>query len=129
MEQKGKRLAQEKKETRVREARAEYMTRDYAAVEDVAAAKPRERRRTDVQLLGRYIVTDPKICHGKPTFRGTRVLVADVLEQVSEGLAWEAISAEWNGSVSQEAIAEAVQLARKALMEHAHEYFLETTAP
>ena len=33
------------------------------------------------RLFGRYIVSDPDICHGKPTFRGTRILVADVLEQ------------------------------------------------
>jgi len=23
-------------------------------------------------VIGRYIVNDPKICHGKPTLRGTR---------------------------------------------------------
>lgn len=33
--------------------------------------------------LGRYIVADTEICHGKPTFAGTRILVADVLEQVA----------------------------------------------
>lgn len=38
--------------------------------------------------VGRYIVADPRICHGKLTFRGTRIFVADVLEQVAEGLAW-----------------------------------------
>ena len=32
------------------------------------------------QVLGRYMVADPDICHGKPTFRGTRILVADVLD-------------------------------------------------
>ena len=32
------------------------------------------------RLMGRHIVTHPKICHGKPTFRGTRVLVSDVLD-------------------------------------------------
>jgi uncharacterized protein (DUF433 family) len=32
------------------------------------------------QLIGRHIVTDPGICHGKPTFRRTRILVSDVLE-------------------------------------------------
>ncbi len=37
------------------------------------------------KVLGRYIVSDPKIGHGKPTFRGTRVFVADVLEQVASG--------------------------------------------
>jgi uncharacterized protein (DUF433 family) len=56
------------------------------------------------KIIGRYIVTDPEICHGKPTFRGTRILVADVLEQVAEGLAWETIVAEWRGSLSRKAI-------------------------
>ena len=32
------------------------------------------------KVVGRHIVTDPKVCHGQPTFRGTRILVADVLE-------------------------------------------------
>lgn len=69
------------------------------------------------KFMGRYIVTDPEICHGKPTFRGTRILVADVLEQVAEGLAWETIIEEWRGSVSYEAIAEAIRLSRQAFME------------
>src|SRR5713101_345506 len=42
------------------------------------ALKPARKTR----LMGRHIVTDPRVCHGKPTFRGTRVLVSDVLEQV-----------------------------------------------
>jgi uncharacterized protein (DUF433 family) len=37
------------------------------------------------------IVADPAICHGELTFRGTRILVADVLEQVESGMAYEAI--------------------------------------
>ena len=61
-------------------------------------------------LMGRYIVADPNICHGKPTFRGTRILVSDVLEQVADGLAWETIIEEWHGSITSEAIAEAVHL-------------------
>ena len=40
---------------------------------------------------GRYTVADPAICHGEPTFRGTRIMVADVLEQVESGMAYEAI--------------------------------------
>ncbi|HEY8283608.1 MAG TPA: DUF433 domain-containing protein [Chloroflexota bacterium] len=64
--------------------------------------------------LGRYIVVDTDICHGKPTFAGTRILVADVLEQVASGMAWEAIVDDWRGDVSKEAIAEAVRLARDA---------------
>src|SRR5438874_416945 len=71
------------------------------------------KRSGKVQPMGRYIVADPKICHGKPTFRGTRVLVADVLEQVAAGMAWDSIIDEWNGSISKEAIREAVPLAKR----------------
>ena len=63
------------------------------------------------KVSGRYIVTDPKICHGQPTFRGTRILVADVLEQVASGMAWESIVSEWRGSSSEVAISEAVRAA------------------
>lgn len=77
------------------------------------------------KLMGRYIVTDPKICHGKPTFRGTRIMVSQVLEQVSNGMVWEAIIEEWRGSITKEAIAEAVGLASQAFIEHADEYVLE----
>jgi len=80
------------------------------------------------QLLGRYIVADPAICHGKPTFRGTRIMVADVLEQVADGLAWETIIEEWRGSITEEAIAEAVSLARRALLDHVAEYIVGPTA-
>jgi len=77
------------------------------------------------RLMGRYIMTDPKICHGKPTFRGTRVLVSDVLDQVASGMAWETIIEEWNDSINKEAIGEAVQLASQALLKHADELILE----
>jgi uncharacterized protein (DUF433 family) len=72
-------------------------------------------------LMGRYIVSDPKICHGQPTFRGTRILVADVLEQVASGMAGESILAEWRGSISEGAIAEAVRAAKESFQEHAQE--------
>lgn len=67
------------------------------------------------KLIGRYIVTDPHICHGKPTFRGTRIMVWQVLEQVASGMAWETIVEEWDGSITKDAIAEAVSLAGKAI--------------
>jgi len=80
------------------------------------------------KLVGRYIVTDPEICHGKPTFRGTRILVADVLEQVADGLAWETIIEEWRESIGHEAIAEAVRLSRQAFLENVDQYALELLA-
>jgi len=78
-----------------------------------------------LKSLGRHIVVDPRICHGKPTFRGTRVLVSDVLEQVATGMSWEAILAEWNGNLTKEAIAESVALASAALLRHSDEFTLE----
>jgi uncharacterized protein (DUF433 family) len=73
-------------------------------------------------------VIDPQICHGQPTFRGTRVLVSDVLEQVANGAAWETIVEEWNRSVTKDAIREAVQLASQALLRHADEFVVEPAA-
>ena len=58
----------------------------------------------------RCIVSDPAICHGEPTFRGTRILVADVLEQVESGMAWEAIIEEWRYEIDRDAIAKAVRV-------------------
>jgi uncharacterized protein (DUF433 family) len=72
---------------------------------------------TDTRMvLGRYIVADPKICHGKLTFRGTRIFVADVLEQLADGHDLDSISEAWGGNVSREAIKEAARLAREALL-------------
>jgi uncharacterized protein (DUF433 family) len=73
------------------------------------------------KAVGRYIVADPKICHGKPTFRGTRIIVADVLDQVANGMSWKSIVEEWRGDISEDAIGEAVRLAREMFEEHAHE--------
>ncbi|HUY32945.1 MAG TPA: DUF433 domain-containing protein [Pirellulales bacterium] len=68
--------------------------------------------------LGRHIVVDAAICHGQPTFRGTRIFVSDVLDDVSRGMAWEAIIERWSGAITKEAIAEAVRLACEALVSH-----------
>ena len=61
--------------------------------------------------LGKHIVADPDICHGKPSFKGTRVMVFQVLEQVACGTPWERIVWSWRGKVPMEAITEAVKLA------------------
>lgn len=82
----------------------------------------------DKRLIGRHIVIDPDICHGQPTFRGTRILVSDVLEQVARGTAWEIIIEEWRDSITEEAIAEAVGLASQSFLDHADEYTLDPVA-
>lgn len=75
----------------------------------------------EAKTISRYIIAAPEICHGKPIFRGTRILVADVLEQVDSGMAWEAIIDEWRGALTKEAIAEALRIAREMLLTPAPE--------
>jgi uncharacterized protein (DUF433 family) len=79
-------------------------------------------KRSVKRMIGRFIVADPAVCHGQPTFRGTRILVSDVLEQVVAGVAWETIIEEWRGNVSSAAISEAVGLASEAFRDHAAQY-------
>ncbi|MFY9622228.1 MAG: DUF433 domain-containing protein [Pyrinomonadaceae bacterium] len=76
------------------------------------------------RAIGRHIVADPKICHGQPTFRGTRVLVADVLSQVASGMDWQSIIEDWHGNITEDAIREAVDLASRALIKHADDFVL-----
>jgi len=77
------------------------------------------------KLIGRYIVTDPKVCHGQPTFRGTRIMVRQVLEMVAGGMVWETIVEQCHNSITRDAIAEALILANRTFVDHAHEYLPE----
>ena len=36
--------------------------------------------------INSYIVADPEICHGKPTFKNTRVMVWQILEMLKAGV-------------------------------------------
>ncbi|MBE0544672.1 MAG: DUF433 domain-containing protein [Verrucomicrobia bacterium] len=68
--------------------------------------------------LGRYIVADPEVCHGKPTFKGTRIMVWQVLEDVADGRSWDFIcNTRWGGKIPLAAVAEAVRLARDAWLQ------------
>lgn len=65
--------------------------------------------------LGQYIVADPAICHGQPTFKGTRIMVWQVLDDVADGRSWDFIcNVRWSGKVPLAAVAEAVKLAETA---------------
>lgn len=77
----------------------------------MAARKRRE--------LGEYIVSDSGICGGDLTFKGTRVLVKDVLYYVALGKDWDWIVKGYYNSISREAIAEAIALANEALTKRA----------
>lgn len=65
--------------------------------------------------LGTYVVADPQICHGRLTFKGTRLFVSDVLEMVAEGMDWDAIISECHGSIGKQAIADAISLSTSSV--------------
>ena len=67
--------------------------------------------------FGKYIVADPEICHGSLTFKGTRILVKDVLYYVAQGKEWDWIAAAFDSHINHEAIAEAVTFASDNLTE------------
>src|SRR2546427_12468077 len=84
-----------------------------AGVWHTACVKTAQRKE-----LGQFIVADPRICRGRPTFKGTRVTVPDVLADVERGLSWDFICYRWgDGKITKDAVAEAVQLARQALLD------------
>jgi uncharacterized protein (DUF433 family) len=66
-----------------------------------------ERRRIE---LGRHIVADSKICGGQPTFKGTRIMVWIVLEQLDRGMSWDQVIREWPGKFPKAAISEAIAI-------------------
>jgi uncharacterized protein (DUF433 family) len=41
--------------------------------------------------INKYIVADSEICHGKPTFKGTRIMVWQILEMLENGAVAEEI--------------------------------------
>lgn len=66
--------------------------------------------------ISRHIVADPEICHSKPTFKGTRIMAWQVLEDLQVGRSWDFIcNVRWAGRIPLTAVGEAVELAEAAL--------------
>jgi uncharacterized protein (DUF433 family) len=68
-------------------------------------------------FVGEYLVADPRVCHGKMTFRGTRVPVETILSYLAKGHSLAYLRKSWP-EVRAEAIAEAVRLATELLVQH-----------
>jgi uncharacterized protein (DUF433 family) len=79
--------------------------------------KHSSKRLTRRVELGKHIVADPEICHGKPTFKGTRIMVWQILDELAHGVTPDEIVKSWGGRVSRAAIAESVQVARRSLLD------------
>jgi len=56
------------------------------------------------------IIVDPDICHGKPTIRGTRIMVSNVLSLLAGGYTIAQIR-EYYPELSEEDIKEAIEYA------------------
>jgi len=76
--------------------------------------------------LNKYIVADPEICHGKPTFKGTRIMVWQVLEMLAGGETVENIQNAYPTQLSKQQIAAALQYASTLTR---HNYVVVDTAP
>jgi len=61
-----------------------------------------------------YIGIDPDICHGKPCFKGTRVMVATILELLEAGDTYRQIKAGYP-NLTPRHIQAAVQFAREVI--------------
>jgi uncharacterized protein (DUF433 family) len=68
-------------------------------------------------VLGKYIVADERICHGKPTYKGTRIMVWQILQALARGESIEELVRAWDGRVSRAAILETIRLAGGALLD------------
>ena len=60
--------------------------------------------------LGDYVVRAPGVCGGRPTFKYTRIEIAGTLERLAAGDSIAQLVRGYQGRVSAEAIAEAVNL-------------------
>ena len=67
--------------------------------------------------IGHHIVAAPGICGGRPTFKYTRLEVATILDLLAVGWTVERLVREYAQShLTAEAVAEAVRLAKEALL-------------
>lgn len=61
--------------------------------------------------INEYIVADTEICHGRPTFKGTRIMVWQVLEMLEAGVPVEEIMNSFIAPLTKEHIKAALQYA------------------
>ena len=63
-----------------------------------------------------YITVDPEICHGRACFKGTRVLVSTILDNLAAGLDSEEITTSYP-SITHESVQAAVGYAAELAKE------------
>ena len=66
--------------------------------------------------IGKYLAADTRVCGGRLILRGSRILVSDVLQLTQAGYSPVAISRQYRGIVSAEAVREAVSLTSQGMV-------------
>ena len=66
--------------------------------------------------LGKHIVSAPRVCRGRPTFKYTRIEVAGVLNWLCAGHSVDQLLEGYRGRITRAALREAGALASKALV-------------
>ena len=68
--------------------------------------------------LGKYVVSAPGVCGGRPTFKYTRLEVSMILSRLAAGKTIEQVVQDYSRSrLTPEAVMEAIQLANQALVQ------------
>jgi uncharacterized protein (DUF433 family) len=70
------------------------------------------------RIMNERIIIDPKICHGKPVIRGTRVPVAIVVGSLAGGMSFEDVAREYDLSIDD--IRAALKFASELIEEEQH---------
>lgn len=73
--------------------------------------------------INEYIVADSSICNGKLTFKGTRVMVWQVLELLGAGVSINEIRQDYFPQLSKEAILSVLNYASKLVEEERYVLF------
>jgi uncharacterized protein (DUF433 family) len=82
----------------------------------------RDREDQTRLALGEYVVMDPKICHGKPTYAGSRVMVWQVLQLLERERSWRSLCEGWSGAVTEAAIAAFLELALRMFLDRSTDF-------
>jgi uncharacterized protein (DUF433 family) len=66
--------------------------------------------------IGKYLAADSRICGGRLVLKGSRILVADVLELTQDGHTPDAIAQQYRSLIRPAAVREAVALTRQGVV-------------
>jgi uncharacterized protein (DUF433 family) len=78
--------------------------------------------------IGRHIVSSPGVCGGRPIVKGTRIDARHLTGRIRAGDSQDQIAADYSGTVSREAVEEAVRLEEEYGEEFLERAYIPTVA-